>query len=159
MTSPIGNQVPLLAQAQGLYDQIETHDKPTARNMILLHNQLVKILRSIHCEIQNTGTHNYSFLVFLDQEFLMLPGIHIPAVPADPNATPPTAAIPIQPGQALVRPSHGCWNYTSADDNGRSPNLQFQAGTMEFVPASHQPHSFVYPEGIPDRRPLPRYDG
>ena len=122
MNSPIGNQVPLLAQAQGLYDQIETHDKPTARNMILLHNQLVKILRSIHCEIQNTGTHNYSFLVFSDEEFLMLPGIHVPAVPANPNATPPTLAVPIQPGQALVLPS----------DVGITPALSTVAGLHSF---------------------------
>ena len=122
MNTEIGTQVPLLPNAQGMYEQIETHQEPTARNMILLRNQLVHMLRSIHCEIENTGNYNFSFIMFKAGEFLLLPGICTPAVEAQPNAQPPVVAQPVQPGTAYVLPT----------DPGITPATTTGAGLQSF---------------------------
>ena len=110
----IADEIPLVPNSAGLLARIETHQEPTASNMMFVWTQIIRMLCSIQCSIAHTGTWNYAFIMFTKTEFRRLKGIRqeavaaIEGVEADDSAEveeeATRAAIPAGPGPAYVLP-------------------------------------------------------
>ena len=73
--------------------QITQYDFINANNCISLLSQIIRILSNMYCPIRSTGKYHWSFIMYTDAEFKMLPGIR------DDSTNPPT------PGAAVAIPT------------------------------------------------------